>query len=284
MILIADSGSTKTDWLILKKDQQEIHFKSPGLNPFYLNRQEILTEIEQYFPKTIPVAAIEQIFFYGAGCGTLKMKATLHDILQFHFPNAEVAVNNDILGAARAVFQNEKGLAVILGTGASSCLYDGSDIKQIIPPLGYVLGDEGSGASLGKMLVKNFLGGKLPRDLQEAFQESYKIDIEEVKSAVYSGKRPNLYLASFTPFLSEHMNHPFVVEFLEGPFSDMFHYQVLQFDNSMKMEVRMVGSVAFYFANLLREIAAQLAIQLTTIILSPIDELGKFHLRGKNIS
>ena len=221
MILIADSGSTKVDWRIITADKKVYEASTAGINPFYQNVEEIYTEIEHSLAPQIK-APIQQIYFYGAGCTTSDKTAILTKAFHKSFPKADTEVDSDLLAAARALCGKDAGIACILGTGMNTCYYDGEKIADHVPPLGYMLGDEGSGAYLGRKLVVAYLRKSLPNDMVSAFYDEYKTDKAEILDSVYKQSFPNRYLAKFTRFLKKYSENNFIKELVLGGFDDFF--------------------------------------------------------------
>jgi len=278
MILIADSGSTKTDWRIIKNDGEVTALESSGLNPFYLTEQEISHEIEDRVTQDIQPGDIEQIYFYGAGCSTPGKNQIITDGLRRVFPEAAISVASDLLGAARALFKNQSGLAVILGTGTNTALYDGQDIVLSIPALGYILGDEGSGAYFGKELIKAYLQDELPGAIRDDFRHVYNLTVEDIKHAVYKEAKPNQFFASFTRFISQYMNDPFIQKMIRKGFSELFEKQIMKVDGWQHQKIRFTGSIAYYFEPLLMKVAVDYGTEIDRILKAPIDELVSYHL------
>lgn len=277
MILIADSGATKTDWCfgVTLSDRQTIH--TEGINPFHMD-QTCMEEIirHQLIPQ-LPASFQPEctaIHFYGAGCLPERTGGIVH-ILEHLFPHASVQVSSDLLGAARSLCQREPGIACILGTGSNSCLYDGTQIIGNISPLGYILGDEGSGAYLGKRFVGDCLKQQLPAFLAEGLMERYGLTRADILDKVYRQPQANRFLASLTPYIYEQREVPEVKEFLKDCFTAFFKRNVLLYKRTWP--VSFVGSIAWYFQEEIRESASELHLAIGRFIKSPIDELAAYH-------
>lgn len=272
MILIADSGSTKTDWCM--GDGPIIH--TSGINPFHQSLEQIhrilCDELRPQLPTNVTFSAI---YFYGAGCIPEK-SPILQNALQNLFPEACIEVQSDLLGAARALCGKYSGIACILGTGSNSCFYDGKQIVSNVSPLGYILGDEGSGAVLGKRLVGDCLKKQLPPDICEAFLQTFGLTPSDIIERVYRQPQANRFLASLTPFLSAHREKPGIHQLLVSCFEDFFLRNIMQYPYQNK-PVHFVGSIAWYFQEELKEVARRLGIQTGKIIQSPIEELRNYH-------
>lgn len=277
MILIADSGATKTDWCFgtTLSDRQTI--QTEGINPFHMDKAYIDGIILQQLIPQLPASALSDctaIHFYGAGClpeRTEGITRTLRNL----FPQATVQVNTDLLGAARALCQREPGIACILGTGSNSCLYDGTQIIDNISPLGYILGDEGSGAYLGKRFVGDCLKRQLPGFLAEGLMERYGLTLPDLLEKVYRQPQANRFLASLTPYIYEQREVPEVKEFLKDCFREFFKRNVLLYKRTWP--VSFVGSIAWYFQQEIQESAKELQLPIGRFVKNPIDELSVYH-------
>ncbi len=278
MILIADSGSTKTDWRIIEDNGKVTALESSGLNPFYLTDREITHEVENSILHELHTEDVEQIFFYGAGCSTPEKNQIIMDGLTRIFPKATLSVASDVVGAARALFKDQPGLSVILGTGTSTALYNGQEIVMSIPSLGYILGDEGSGACFGRELIKAYLHDELPGTIHDDFNHVHNLSVEDIKHAVYKEVKPNQFFASFTRFIAEHLNDPFIQTMIRKGFSDLFVKQIMKVDGWQDHKIRFTGSIAYYFKPLLEEIAAEYDAKIDGVLKAPIDELVTYHL------
>lgn len=278
MILIADSGSTKTDWCYGTEITNCKIVQTEGINPFHQPEEKIRSIIsEELLPqldKTFKCCTA--IYFYGAGCLPPKTESIIR-VLKENFPEADIFVETDLLGAARALCKNNAGIACILGTGSNSCLYDGKEIIQNIPPLGYILGDEGSGAYLGKRFIGDCLKGQLPEILQHGLQEKLNLTIPQILDKVYRQPQANRFLASLTPYIYEHKGMPQVHAFLLDCFGEFFRRNVLLYPQIYP--VSFVGSIAWFFHEELEESARSFQIPLGIFIKNPIDELVRYHFR-----
>ncbi len=281
MILIADSGSTKTHWNLVDNGRVEKEIFSAGINPFYQNEAEIANEVRQISTQ-INGVLISAVYFYGAGCLPEKKDIIAVAFSPF-FPDAKIEINTDLLAAARALFAENKGIACILGTGSNSCFYDGKCITKNVSPLGFILGDEGSGAVLGKKLIGDLLKNQLPEKLRRCFFESYQITPAEIMEVVYKRPFPNRYLAQFTRFLHDHKEEKSIYELIYSCFSDFFRRNVQQYDY-LNNETSFAGSVAFYFEDILRKAATDNQITVGEIIKTPMKGLIEFHNTNKNLT
>ncbi len=276
MKLIADSGATKTDWCIGQSQTDCRIIQTQGINPFHQTAEHIRKVLEEeLLPQLKEAENISQIYFYGAGC-TPEKSPIVKEALQALFPQAEIEVKSDLLGAARSLCGKEPGIACILGTGSNSCEYDGEKITSNVSPLGYILGDEGSGAVLGKRLVGDCLKHQLPEYICKAFMEETKLTSAEIIDKVYRQPQANRFLASLTPFLSHHREKPEIQALLVGCFNDFFTRNVMQYD-FQQAKVHFTGSIAWYFQEEVKETAKKLNIQTGKFIKSPIHGLIAYH-------
>ncbi len=284
LFLIVDSGSTKADWLLAETGQGEItRFTSPGMNPFFQSVTEMkvtLRQVEEYLHPFMKGCARLSLFFYGAGCTPEKTplveKAIRNTLTDYPFEQLEVA--GDLLGAARALCGTQEGIACILGTGSNSCHYDGQIIRANVSSLGFILGDEGSGAVLGRLLVGDLLKGQLPASLREEFLRHYSLTPADIIEKVYRQPFPNRFLASFSPFLHAHLDDPSVYNLVENAFTAFFRRNVMRYkDIYLQYPVHLTGSVAYYYQDLIRQAATSLGITLGTITRSPLDGLLRYH-------
>lgn len=272
MILIADSGSTKTDWCIkTSKDNYKI-IKTKGINPFYQSNEEISNTINEILSSCdVP----DKIYFYGAGC-TKEKAAIIKDIFSSFVPSCKyIEVDSDLLGAAKAACGSNAGIAAILGTGSNSCQYDGRQIEKSIPPLGFILGDEGSGATLGKSFIADGLKTIISKGLFDSFLEEYDITMPEIMDKVYREPFPNRFLASICPFLYKHKDNEEIHNLLLKNFRDFFSRNIKKY-NYLKYEVNFVGSIGFYFIDEVKEAADLESVKTGTFIKSPIEGLINF--------
>lgn len=280
MILIADSGSTKTEWRILLEDGTISQARTTGYNPHHQTAAEITNGLRTEFMTQLPPGNIEQIFFYGAGCASEKSKDIVRQAFAEVFPEVETVVDHDLLAAARALCLDEPGIACILGTGSNSCLYDGQKIIGNIPALGYILGDEGSGTDLGKRVVSDYLRGDMPEHLRKRFQKRFSVTVDEVLDRIYRQAFPKPYLAAFSRFLFHNLKDPYCYRLVYDSFSDFIRINISKYPDYQQHKVHFVGSVAFYYGNILRQAAADQGLTVRNILESPIAGLTLYH-RGE---
>ncbi len=278
MILIADSGSTKTSWFFFKDSNHSEKISTNGINPFFRTTESIVAELQkELIPKT--GTSVSEIFFYGAGIIDSKKAQTIKDALQQLFATAKIEVESDLLAAARATFQYEKGIACILGTGANTCLYNGQQIIDHVPPLGFILGDEGSGAVLGRKLVADYLKGIMPDDLSQKFSNQFQLNYTGFLESVYKKERPNKFLAQFTPFLYNNINNDYCVNLVIDSFKNFIERNIKLYSGYQDETIRFVGSVAYYFQPQLKEAMQLTGLNYGGVLKEPLDGLKKFHLQ-----
>lgn len=276
MTLIADSGSTKTHWCLIENGAEIKHYFTKGINPFYQTKDEIGSEIDIHLMNDLKCDEIKDIYFYGAGCSFPDKKAIVSDALGLRFRDAVIEVQSDLLAAARSLFLHSEGIACILGTGSNSCYYNGSEIADNVSPLGFILGDEGSGAVLSKAFVADCLKNQVPEELKQKFLLQYDLTPALILDSVYKQPFPNRFLASFTPFLLENINEPSVYNLVLSGFNSFFARNVKQY-NLHNRKVSFVGSIAFHFASILTTSAAVNGIEIGNIVQSPMQGLIQFH-------
>lgn len=278
MILIADSGSTKTDWCVAKDGETLKRFTTQGINPYHQDERkingivfgELLPQTSDYRP--------EKIVFYGSGCREEKIPTMKNILLNAFSQEAEVEIYSDLLGAARAICGHEEGVACILGTGSNSCLYDGKGIVENIPPLGYILGDEGSGATLGKIFVNELLKNKQMGDLKEEFLNEWNMTEGDIIERVYRQPMANRFLASIAPFISRHTGRTEVSATVTENFRQFLRKNVRQYHRD-DLPVGFTGSIAWHFRDQLLEAAKEENVTVGVVEKSPMDGLLRYHFR-----
>jgi len=286
MILIADGGSTKTDWRLISPQNEIVAIQTVGFNPYLSTTAEIEEILWKELDPFLGTLKINQVFYYGAGCSTISKNEIVANAIETLFPEAEILIYHDLLGAARSLFSYHPGIACILGTGSNSCLYNGKEVIQNMPSFGYFFGDEGSGAYLGKMLLTAYLHSELPSDINDAFNDRYPLSLENILDAVYKKGKPSRFLASFNEFIYEKQDHPFINKLITRNFSEFFKYFVLPYPNYAEYPVSCVGSIAFLYHSLLTDVANEMGIRIGKVIKTPIDGLVAFHAKtaGSSIS
>lgn len=278
MILIADCGSTKIEWCLIEKPNRvNKKFTTPGMNMVMLSSEELhyrlskelYPNIEDYSTK------IQNVYFYGAGCVSESICQMVKEAIDLCLPCSLIQVYTDLLGAAHALCGNRPGVACILGTGSNSCYYDGEKIVKNVSPLGYILGDEGSGAVLGKRLIGDVLKNQLPKNICEDFLFEYDLDLLKIIENVYRKPQANKFLASFVPFIYKYLECPEVFALVEKELDSFVNRNIRSYTDSGK--VNFVGSVAFYFQNVLRKVLRENGYELGEVMRSPMEGLVKYY-------
>lgn len=281
MQLIIDSGSTKCDWVILTENT-EIASETIGLNPLFHSSEKIAAVIQENSSLVEWREAITEIHFYGAGCATDSLKSVVEGGLKRVFSNAKIQVESDLMATIYATFRGEPAISCILGTGSNACYFDGKTIQQQVPALGYILGDEGSGAYLGKQLLTRFLYKQLPESLEKAFVETFNLDKAKIIQHVYREPNANVYLASFVKFLVKHRAEMVVQEMVYTGFKAFNQLHVCGYPNYTSIPTNYVGSIAFLFQNELLKSCNELQICVGKILQKPMDGLIDFHRKKGN--
>jgi glucosamine kinase len=274
--LISDSGSTKAEWCLIDGKKKKT-FITQGLSPYFLSLQQVQQVLQQELKSKMKQVVPDEVFFYGTGCSNPNNVTLIKKAIQNVFPGAKVAVDHDLMGAAKALCGTEKGIACILGTGSNSCYYNGKKIVKNSPGLGYVLGDEGSGAYLGKKVIQYFLYNTFDEDLMDRFTAKFKTSSYEILDAVYKKPLPNRYLASYAIFLAENRGHYMIENIIEDGFNDFFFNHVYKYSESWKLPIHFIGSVAYGFKDVLQEMCNGYELQLGRVLKKPMDGLVKYH-------
>ena len=274
--LIADSGATKCEWCLLNNGKKETFFTT-GISPYFLDAQQIVALLEKELMPYLQNNNLNEVFFYGTGLGNPGNVIIIHEALKKLFPAAEVKAETDLLAAARALFGNEKGIACILGTGSNSCFYDGENIIKNTPSLGYILGDEGSGADLGKKVLQYYLYDIFEEDLRSGFDAMLDTNRVEILENLYKKPFPNRYLAGFAIFLSGNRGHYMIENILEDCFNNFFINQLDKYTEVRTLPVSFVGSIAFAFKDVLQELCNRSQFKPGQVLKNPMEGLVKYH-------
>ena len=278
MILIADGGSTKADWIALDADKKEVfRVRTLGLNPAVVAQEELTNRIVNMFQLINIKEEVEQIHFYGAGCGTPKPVAILKDVMSAIFTNAAITISEDMLAAVYAASGKEPAIVCILGTGSNSCYFDGKKMHMKVASLGYSIMDEASGNYFGKQLIRDFYYDKMPKRISDEFNTQFNLDADYIKFNLYRQPNPNMYLASFAKFMFEFKDDKYIKKIIKKGFQEFFKYRILPFQPAEGTPVYFIGSIAFYFRDILEKIAKKNGLSVTDIIQRPIDNLLEFH-------
>lgn len=278
MFIVVDSGSTKADWQIVYADGRRELVSTMGFNPFFHDANRVETELKKDFVQNVPVQDVEQVFFYGAGCSDVMRCAIIKDGLERIFPKATISVDHDLLAAARACCGTKPGVACIIGTGSNTCLYDGEKITDNVTNLGFLLGDEGSGSHLGKRLIRAYFYRELPEEIKSAFEKTYGNDKRAILNNIY-GASPNVYLASFATFVSQHKNHFFIQELVSQSFKELIVRHILKYEGCHTVPINFVGSIAHHFREILKVSLEKHHLRLGDVIKKPIDNLVEYHVQ-----
>jgi N-acetylglucosamine kinase-like BadF-type ATPase len=281
MILIADGGSTKTDWRLIKEGREYKQVQTPGFNPYLVGTAEIEEILWKELQPYIDNNAVSAVYYYGAGCSTPVKNMIVENAFEKIFPNARIHINHDLLAASHALCGDKEGIAAILGTGSNSCYYDGKEIKDKIFSLGYFFGDEGSGAYLGKQLLTAYLHNELPEEIEKRFKEEYTLSLESILDAVYTKPAPSRFLASFSRFISNNSDHSYIYNLITEAFRAFYKYQVCCYARHKEVPVHFVGSVAYHYKDILTEVGNEFGIKTGKFIKAPIDGLVEYHQENK---
>jgi glucosamine kinase len=275
-ILIAESGSTKTDWRLINQDKEGAPIRTQGINPYYLSKEQMVAILsDELLPQLgLPVT---HIYFYGAGCSDNDRKNIVADALNAVLPGTTILVNNDLLAASRSVLGTNAGIICILGTGSNACHFDGQNISQTLPNLGFWLGDEGSGSYMGKQLIRDFFHLEMPSEIYGAFKDRYGLSRNYVLERMYTQPFPNRYAASFVKFLQDHLTNPYSHNLVYQAFTEFIRLYVLKFENVNTLPINFCGSIAYHFSETLRMAAKDKGLHISKIIKSPVDGLVLYH-------
>ncbi|MEM1216554.1 MAG: hypothetical protein AAGJ82_12755 [Bacteroidota bacterium] len=276
MKAIVDSGSTKADWALITDTSEKV-MQTMGFNPNFHSSETIVSEINSELKEKIDFDRVSEIYFYGSGCWDQKRKDIISTGLGRVFAHASIEVHHDLLGAARATCGRNPGISCIIGTGSNTCLYDGEDVVDNVTNLGYLCGDEGSGTHLGKKLIRHYFYRELPEQLEKGLEEFIGGGKQVVLDTVYSGDPPNVYLASFTRFMSEHIDHPFIQRILYRSFAEFIDRHVRKYPGHLRLPVHFIGSIAYVFQDMLDIVLTERAMTTGVFIKQPIDNLINYH-------
>ncbi|MEO5911530.1 MAG: N-acetylglucosamine kinase [Pelobium sp.] len=273
MLLVADGGSSKTDWILQHPDKSLEKFSTGGLNPFFLTEKDISRTLQNHKGFNAIADDVSEIHFYGAGCTSPDRRELVSNSLTARFKNAFVSVDSDLLGSALATCKNKPGFSCIIGTESNISFFDGKDILPGKNGLGYILGEEGSGTYFGKILLTDFLYQRSPEDIQALFYQSYQMNKELVIKNLYQKSMPNYFLASFANFMSLHIDHPYIQNILKSGFHEYIKTHICSYPNYKDFYCHFVGSISFHFQETLKEACAAYEINVGEILEKPIDNL-----------
>ena len=274
--LIADSGATKTEWCLLNGSKKTI-FITQGMSPYFISAEQMETILITELKPRLKKINIDEIYYYGTGCSNPGNANMVKKVFKDIFPDAQIEVTHDLMAAAKALCGNEKGIACILGSGSNSCYYNGKKIVKNSPGLGYILGDEGSGAYLGKKVIQYYLYDTFDEDLRSRFDAKFVTNSTEILNAVYKAPLPNRYMASFAIFLAENRGHYMIENIIEDGLNDFFFNHVYKYKESWTLPVHFVGSIAYGFKDVLVEMCKSYQLELGKVMKNPMQGLIEYH-------
>jgi len=279
MIIIADGGSTKTNWCLVTEEGKKVYFNTEGYNPYFSSTAYIVQSLMENLPTDLEKNEITEVNYYGAGCSTDDMRNIVAEAMKAVFTKAKVYIGHDLLAAARALLGNTEGFAAILGTGTNTCIYNGKEVTHNIDSGAYILGDEGSGCYIGKKLLVDYLRGYMPEAVRKLFWETFKLTPDDVNEQVYTQPRANRFCASFSKFVYDNpVNIEYSRNLVRTSFEDFFRNLVTHYPDYQKYTFNCIGSVGYNFRNVLEEVVTENGMVIGNIIRSPIDNLVKYHL------
>ena len=281
MEIIADGGSTKVDWVVLNKEKKEVfRVRSQGLNPAVVAKDSLKERLLEVTELMDIKDEVEKIHFYGAGCGTEKPVEILRALFKEAFNKADIYIAEDMLAAVYAASSNEESIVCILGTGSNSCYYNGKEIEGMIPSLGYSIMDEASGNYFGKILLRDYFYKKMPKKLRKDFKNKFNLDADFIKEKLYRSPNPNMYLASFAAFMFDYKDEKYTKRVIKYGFDTFFKKRVLTYKKDKKTPIYFIGSIAYYFNDLLDKSAKKHKVKVTNVIQRPLDNLIAYHQKN----
>lgn len=283
MKLLVDSGSTKADWISIDENGKVLFTtQSLGLNPEVLGKDEVVSRLNDKFDISHNKKSVTHLYFYGAGCGTERMRNFLTGIFQEYFPNAIVSVHEDTYAAVYATTpKGEQAIVSILGTGSNCSYFDGAVLHQKVQSLGYIAMDDCSGNQFGRHLIRTYYFNKMPQDLARQFEKDYNLDADVIKHNLYKEPNPNAYLATFAKFLIQHKDNDFCKKIIFAAMEDFVENYIKQFENYKEVPVHFIGSIAFYLRNELAQVLEPHGIKIGNVLRRPIDGLIQYHSINK---
>lgn len=276
MIVIADMGSTKTDWSFADGSNVIKNITTRGFNPYFYSTEEIIKILDKDF-EGHDLSGVDELFFYGAGCSNEEKCKSVELAIKKHFPDSIIEVEHDLLASARALCGNTPGIACILGTGSNTCMYDGTYVIANNPSLGFMLGDEGSGSHMGKELIRCYFYNELPKDISQKLERTYNMSKDFLLDEIYAHSSPNSYLASYAKFLIENKENSVIKQIIVDSFDEFFRRHIHKYDSYKKIPVNFIGSIAYYFKDVLQEVAKKHGASIGLVIKTPIAKLIDFH-------
>ena len=278
MILIAESGSTKTNWVLLNNNKLVFLESTMGINPYYQSENEIFNEIKSTISPIIK-NRITELYFYGAGCNFENKKLVLRESIIRALNVENIIIESDMLAACRGLSNQSKGIIAILGTGANSCYYNGVEIVQNISPLGFILGDEGSGAYIGKKFIADYLKGLIPRELHNKFKQECNYSDSEIMNRIYKHTLPNKFVAKFSRFINKNIENDYCYKLVYDSFCNFFERNIMLYENVSELSIYFTGSVAYFYKLILLDVAKKYNVVIDNIVKSPIEGLIEYHKR-----
>lgn len=278
MYFIVESGSTKSDWVLIDDKSNQSFYSTMGFNPYFHSADLIEQELKRNKDIFELADSIQAVYFYGAGCSSDELNAIVEDGLKRIFKNASVLVDHDLLACAYSTYKGKPVISCIIGTGSNSCYFDGKELSEEVPALGYILGDEGSGSYFGKQLISNYLYHRLPKEIEADFFETYKMGKDELIHHVYMMPNANVFIASFMPFIAKHKANPYISAMVKEGFKRFIDVHVCCYKNYKEVEVSFVGSLSAIFEKELHEAAADYGVTIGNIIQRPVEHLVNYHL------
>lgn len=280
MKLLVDSGSTKADWISIDKEGKILFTtQTLGLNPEVLVKEEIISRLNDRFDLSLNRENVSHLFFYGAGCGTDRMKDFLQGVFKEYFPNAAIVVHEDTYAAVYATTpKNEKAIVCILGTGSNCSYFDGNVLHQKVQSLGYIAMDDCSGNQFGRQLIRDYYFGKMPSDLAKKFEKAYDLDADVIKHNLYKEPNPNAYMATFAKFLIQHKDEEYCQKLVRKDMQVFVDNYITQYENCKEVPIHFIGSIAFYLKEELKDVLEFNGLTIGNVLRRPIDGLIQFHL------
>ena len=279
MYFIAESGSTKCDWMLVDGKNNQSFCSTMGFNPYFHSSDLIETELKKVEKIAAIASEIKGVYFYGAGCSSIELNEIVEEGLQKMFVNAKIIVDHDLLACAYATYSGKPQISCIIGTGSNSCYFDGENVTEVVPALGYILGDEGSGSYFGKQMIANFLYHRLPKEIEQDFIAEYNLSKDDLIEHVYMMPNANVFIASFMPFIAKHKENPYFKNMVREGFKKFIDVHVTCYKNYKEVEVNFVGSISQIFEQELREAADFYNVTIGSLIRRPAEALVNYHLK-----
>jgi N-acetylglucosamine kinase-like BadF-type ATPase len=277
MILIADSGSTKCSWALCDQNGKLIkEIRTIGFNPYFIDKKNILKELKKT-SLAEGVKEINEVYFYGAGCSSKDKNNIIEESLQSFFINSKIIIKHDIDAACYAMYKGNPNITCILGTGSNSCFYDGKNIIENAPSLGFLIGDEASGNYFGKKILNLYFNNIMPKDLKIKFESEFESDLSIIKENIYNNNRSNVYLSKYFPFITENKNHPLIQKLIYQALDKFFKLHVSCYDNYKDLEINFIGSVAYFLSDEIKIVAKKYNCKIGGVVKNPINNLIDFH-------